>query len=626
MNDTTPQMEDVAKFYDSFCSKLVDDYAFGNRRIEQAIRFALSSLPSDAASVLDVGFGLGWSAQEMLRHNASVLIKGIDLSQSLATTASKLCPSPRAKFVRQDVLRWVPEAGEKYDAVLMLDVYEHIPAEARRLFNEKLKSVIHPGSVILLTCPSPAHQNYLREHNPSGLQPVDEDITKKIAGELAKDVGLEVIKFSSQSVWNDCDYNHIVIAAREYSPPEQRDIRIQTVEERRDLLEENLKLRVHAPGVSSAVRDASRVCVATPNSNAYSETFISKHIQDLPFDVFVLHGDMLPPSKNSRWERRCRRILFRALRKMGGIKVQVNWEKRVRIRWLKENRIELVLAEYGPTACTLMSAAKEANIPIVAHFHGFDAYRHDIVEQHEAKYPQLFKQVAGVVAVSKHMFTQLRQLGCEKDKLHYIAYSVGPEFSEKPITQRPSRRFLAVGRFVGKKAPDLTIRAFALFSQKHPDVKLEMVGDGPLLEECQQLACELGVEDNVIFHGAKASDWISEKMSDSLAFVQHSLRPKDGDSEGTPVAILEAQASGVPVIATIHAGISDVVVDGVTGKLTPERDVTAMADSMDKIASLTDQDMLRMRQDARERWISYFSEKDTIDKLASLITSVLQAR
>jgi glycosyltransferase involved in cell wall biosynthesis len=84
----------------------------------------------------------------------------------------------------------------------------------------------------------------------------------------------------------------------------------------------------------------------------------------------------------------------------------------------------------------------------------------------------------------------------------------------------------------------------------------------------------------VRFVGVLCPAEIAALMSQVRGFVQHSLVAPDGDSEGSPVAVMEAQLSGLPVVATRHAGIPEVVIDGTTGLLVEEGDVPGMAEAM----------------------------------------------
>ena len=133
---------------------------------------------------------------------------------------------------------------------------------------------------------------------------------------------------------------------------------------------------------------------------------------------------------------------------------------------------------------------------------------------------------------------------------------------------------------VEKKAPHLVLATFARVLRECPDARLHFIGDGALLGVCRDLAAALGIDHAVTFLGAQPHDIVEREMRQARALVQHSVIASNGDSEGTPVAILEAGAMGLPVVATRHAGIPDVVADGVTGFLVEERDVCGMATHM----------------------------------------------
>ena len=143
--------------------------------------------------------------------------------------------------------------------------------------------------------------------------------------------------------------------------------------------------------------------------------------------------------------------------------------------------------------------------------------------------------------------------------------------------------FLAVGRFVAKKGPLQTLEAFRRCLQKAGSLQaaeLWMIGEGPLLPLAQRYVEQHRLQRQVRFEGAGSQAIVAERMREVRAFVQHSQVAPDGDSEGSPVAVMEAQLSGLPVVATRHAGIPEVVVDGSTGLLVDEGDVAGMAEAM----------------------------------------------
>ena len=213
-------------------------------------------------------------------------------------------------------------------------------------------------------------------------------------------------------------------------------------------------------------------------------------------------------------------------------------------------------------------------------------------------------------------------LGAPLEKVHFIPCGVDcRQFAgASPATAPPL--FLAVGRFVEKKAPHLTIRAFAEAHSAHPSARLRMIGDGPLWNECRQLAKSLAVEKAVEFLGTQTHAIVTSEMHQARCFVQHSVEAASGDCEGTPVGILEAGASGLPVISTRHAGIPDVVIEGETGFLVDEGDVEGMAKHMLQIAE--DPALAgRLGQAARKRIEDHFSLEGTISALWQVMESCM---
>jgi colanic acid/amylovoran biosynthesis glycosyltransferase len=193
------------------------------------------------------------------------------------------------------------------------------------------------------------------------------------------------------------------------------------------------------------------------------------------------------------------------------------------------------------------------------------------------------------------------------------------------VPEHAPATFLAVGRFVEKKAPLLTLAAFASVWRRYPDARLRMIGSGKLLEACRDLACGLGIGEAVEFVGTQPNDVVAAEMMRVRGFVQHSLVAADGNSEGMPVAILEAGASGLPVVSTRHAGIPEVVDDGTTGFLVDERDVEGMAERMERL--LAEPALAgELGRSARRRIEEHFSIESSIARLWEIIRTAAGAR
>ncbi len=324
-----------------------------------------------------------------------------------------------------------------------------------------------------------------------------------------------------------------------------------------------------------------RIAIATPARNAWSETFIAAHMERLRDVVLVLSDGSLPYSANDRPLLHTDGA-FTKLRDLYRRKVQ-HVDQRTMLReciteQLRKDRVDVLLAEYGPTGAELLSCSTEAGVPLVVHFHGFDAYSKEPLERFEG-YRELLSEAAAIVVVSRHMEQQLLSLGAPRERLHMIQYGIDVDRFTPGTPANNPPHFLAVGRFVDKKAPLITLFAFREVWHQRPEAHLTMVGSGVLWEGVRQLTVALGLESVVELTGMLTPDRVAERMRDSRAFVQHSVVPASNDHEGTPLAVLEAMASGLPVVSTMHAGIPDVVNDA-RGLLCAEYDLAGMATNM----------------------------------------------
>ena len=149
-----------------------------------------------------------------------------------------------------------------------------------------------------------------------------------------------------------------------------------------------------------------------------------------------------------------------------------------------------------------------------------------------------------------------------------------------------------------------------------------MVGDGPLLAAARLLVMELGLNHSVRFLGVCSQTRVAELMREVRLFVQHSIVAPDGDSEGSPVAVMEAQLSGLPVVATRHAGIPEVVVEEETGLLVNEGDERAMADAMARLA-LDPCLAARLGECGRRRVQELFTIKHHLEEVTTLLRRVM---
>lgn len=290
---------------------------------------------------------------------------------------------------------------------------------------------------------------------------------------------------------------------------------------------------------------------------------------------------------------------------------------------IRKERPDLVFIQYGTTAARMYRACVRENVPFIVHFHGSDAHRSAVLKKYGKIYELMFEHASAVVVVSKDMAETLIARGAAKEKIVLNPCGIDIQLFQK---KNGSNHFLSVGRFVPKKAPHHTLTAFAKVLKTYPTQRLVMIGDGPLLASSMRLAKNLGIANAVQFLGAQNRSVVLRYMQGCFVFLQHSVTAVDGDKEGSPVAITEAAACGIPVVSTFHAGIPDIVLDGETGFLVAENDVEGMAERMSYLIGASSAEYEAMSHRAREHALHHFDQRKQLEKLRTIVTRIVQPK
>ena len=204
-----PAGPEIAQFYDGFSCRLLHDYIEGNARLAAAIDRVSSCIDQSTRTVLDIGCGIGHSAAEYLRRHPHVGITAVDISERNIETARKLFGELPIRFERSDLADGRIQG--QFDVLALVDVYEHIPRNDWRGFNQLLADRLSERGTLVVTTPSPMHQDYLRAHEPGGLQIVDETVTQRDVMNLCEDLGGNLAVYEFVSIWRRNDYLHFVI-------------------------------------------------------------------------------------------------------------------------------------------------------------------------------------------------------------------------------------------------------------------------------------------------------------------------------------------------------------------------------------------------------------------------------
>jgi colanic acid/amylovoran biosynthesis glycosyltransferase len=344
------------------------------------------------------------------------------------------------------------------------------------------------------------------------------------------------------------------------------------------------------------MRAKKNILIVSPAKIGLTETFIRAHIEQLYGNVFYLYGwdldfktqcdfslsELYRPGSSFLTKLKPllpHYIYFRLAQKR-----KKNYTKEALIkRYLQKHQIDVVLAEYGTAGSFIAPVCKSLNLSLLVHFHGFDASRKDILNTFKKGYQLMFSYATKIIVVSNAMKQALIRQGCPETKLLINVYGPHPDYLNIKLDNN-SNFIISVGRHTYKKAPYLTILAFQKVLEQQPHLKLKMIGGGELFDVSKNLVKSLGLENNIILLGGLERKEIIKHLQSAFLFVQHSIVAYNGDSEGTPVGIIEAMAAGLPVVSTRHAGIPDVVIENKTGFLVDEGDINSMAKAIIKLA------------------------------------------
>ncbi|MEO0804742.1 MAG: glycosyltransferase family 4 protein [Cyanobacteria bacterium J06643_4] len=202
------------------------------------------------------------------------------------------------------------------------------------------------------------------------------------------------------------------------------------------------------------------------------------------------------------------------------------------------------------------------------------------------------------------------------DRLHIIHCGVEPAQFNQVQHEGQGHRLLFVGRLAAVKGLPMLLESVAMLKASRPEVMLTVVGDGPDRAMLETQAAHLGLAQQVSFVGYQSQAAVREYLQATDVFVLPSF------AEGVPVVLMEAMMSGVPVVATQIAGVSELVEDGVNGYLVPPSSVDALCDRIEKLLANGSLRRRLGRQGAQKVREQFDIAKES-KKLAQLIETVV---
>ena len=255
------------------------------------------------------------------------------------------------------------------------------------------------------------------------------------------------------------------------------------------------------------------------------------------------------------------------------------------IPFLDKGPYDIIHCHFGPNGNLgiLLREVGAVKGKIITTFHGYDMSSF-IISNGNNVYNKLFLNGDLFLPISNYWKRKLIRLGCSEKKIIVHRMGINLEkykYYPKKIQSGENIKILTVGRLVEKKGHEYMIQAIAKIIKKYKNLEYIIAGDGPFRNKLENLISELGIKSYIKFLGAVEQNEVLKLYKQSHIFILPSITASNGDQEGIPVVLMEAQATGLPIISTYHTGIPEVVVDGKSGFLVPEKDVDALAEKLE---------------------------------------------
>ena len=247
---------------------------------------------------------------------------------------------------------------------------------------------------------------------------------------------------------------------------------------------------------------------------------------------------------------------------------------------------DLMHVYFGNTGVHLLPLIERWDRPCIVSFHGMDVQRRETERGYEANLRKLLRLVPLVLVRSRSIAERLIELDCDPQKIRLNRTGIplhGFPYLIRNVPADGAWTIVQACRLVPKKGLATALRAFARFAKAFPKSRFLIAGDGPLRRELEELVRQLKLQGAAVFLGFLGQTELHRLYEEAHIFMHPSELPPDSNQEGVPNSMLEAMASGLPVVATRHGGIPEAVTDGVNGLLVSERDDEGLAVSLSKM-------------------------------------------
>lgn len=301
------------------------------------------------------------------------------------------------------------------------------------------------------------------------------------------------------------------------------------------------------------------------------------------------------------------------------------------IALLQSDTYDIVHSQFGYAALHCMTLHRLGFLKgkFIATFRGYDITGF-ICSHNQFVYRSLFAYGDYFLSNCNFFRKRVISLGCAADKIGVIGSGIDVEkFSYRlPGSTLPQRlKIVTVGRLVEKKGIEYAIRAVKDLTEtiQHIQIEYLIVGGGPLRESLNQLIQRLNLDTSVRLVGSKSQTELISILKEAHLFVAPSVTAKSGDQDAPVNTLKEAMAIGIPVISTRHGGIPELIDDGFSGFLVPERDADAIANKLEYLIQHPEV-WQPMSQAARQRVELMYDINKVSDDLVGIYQQVLERK
>src|SRR5699024_1819643 len=282
-----------------------------------------------------------------------------------------------------------------------------------------------------------------------------------------------------------------------------------------------------------------------------------------------------------------------------------------------EKKPDVIHAHFGRGGAYMAPIAQSLNIPFVISFHGHDAFGLTKKKFWREQYKAIGKQEVTITCVSEYMKNYLSNYFPEK-KIRVVHVGKKLDNYSFSLPEKKIENWLSIGRFKEKKGFDDTIKAFSQIVEKYRNQKLRIIGEGKLKSKMKKLIKKLNLEKNVYLLGSLPHAEVKQELQSADAFILTSKTAKNGDMEGVPTVLMEAQAVGKPCVSTLHSGIPEVFPDCSQSFLAEEKNIDNIVQKMEALLSCSVEKLQKISQAGREKIMQDFNIEKEAKKLIQI--------